>query len=377
MVLMSNTWKLNPSCKCETSRLSGLDPIEELQKAIDRGGSFFTEERYHWVEEKILEKDEFLAEKKAKEQLLKTLLLYARTIKTGKNEENYYYFVLSELLKKMNDELDIATNKLFAFERNGKRLTKRGGESMEHYLMRVIILQYLDEKYSVKDFHEEYSKLREVLKEFLNGKGNEKEWEKIAKRADLYVILQDGTKLWIEVDRTRNSRALNKKLSRIKTVLSLYPDLVDKVTLVFSDFLNGAMIKGTLVEANGLGFPVDRLEFYEVNLREDRFRHAIKPSLIKAEFGDELLDMIADGSMNPSGKVAMMAKNLIYKEIIVRLVNNDFEQKWVIEKQGKLKRLIRFWRIRVGKFRQIIPNEIELKEKALKKIKTDYPILLT
>jgi hypothetical protein len=378
VVSINNRWKLDSSCKAEDYIIISGNPIKELEKAINEGKIEFTDENYHWVEEKILEKDEFLNEKEARDNLLQTILLYARTCKRfveiNKIEENYY-FVLHETLKKVVDELNVVVNKIFAFERNGKRLTKGKGESMEHYLMRGIILQHLDEKFGVKDFHEEYSKLKEVLRKFLKGEGNEKEWKKIAERADLYVILRDGTKLWIEVERTANSSELNKKLKRIKTVLSYFPELIDKVVFIFSGILGGAM-EGTLVEAKTIGFPVEKLEFYEINLREARLMHAIRPKLVKTEFEDRILDGIADGTMKLTGKTAMMAKDRIRKRIIMPLINNKFERKWVNEKQDKIKRLIHFWRIRVGKC-TARTNEIKSKENALKKIKSDYSFLLT
>lgn len=379
MVSMNNRWKLDPSCKAEAYTLISGNPIKELDKAIDEGKIEFTDENYHWVEERILGKDEFLAEKEARESLLHTIFLYAKTckrfVKINKIEENYY-FILHETLKKVVDELNVAVNKIFAFERDGKRLTKRKGESMEHYLMRGIILQHLDEKYGVKNFHEEYSKLKEVLREFSEGKGDEKEWNKIAKRADLYVILHDGTKLWIEVERTTNSSELSKKLKRIKTILSYFPELIDRVVFIFPGIFAG-MMEGTLVEAKRIRFPIRKLEFYEMNLREARLMHAIKCKLVKTEFGNRMLDGIADSTMNPTGKTAMMTKDIIREKIIMPLITNKFERKWIYEKQDKIKRLIRFWRIRAGRFGSLVPNEIKFKKSALKKIKKDYPFLLT
>lgn len=379
MVSINNRWKLDPSCKAESYTLISGNSIKELKKAIDEGKKEFADENYHWVKEKILGNDEFLAEKEARENLLQTILLYARTckrfVKINEIKENYY-FVLYETLKKVVDELNVVVNKIFAFERDGKRLIKRKGETMEHYLMRGIILQHLDEKYGVKDFREEYSKLKEVLRKFLKGEGDEKEWKKIAKKADLYVILRDGTKLWIEVERTTNSSELNKKLKRIKTTLSYFPELIDKVVFVFSGILE-AMVEGTLVEAKTIRFPIKKLEFYEVNLREARLMHVIKPKLVQTEFGDRILDGIADGSVKLTGKTAMMAKDIIRKKIVMPLITNKFERKWVDEKQDKIKRLIHFWRIRAGRFGLLVPNEIRFKESTLKKIKKDYPFLLT
>ena len=140
---------------------------------------------------------------------------------------------------------------------------------MEHYLMRYVILEYLNKKYSVRDFQEEYSKLKKVFDSFAKGEAGKKEFEKIAKRADLYVILNNGSKLWIEVERTKSSSEINKKLKRLMIMLSHFPNLFDKLMFVFSSPIY-YMAEATLTEAREIGFPEEKLEFYEVNLRENR-----------------------------------------------------------------------------------------------------------
>lgn len=377
MVSLSYKWKLNPESKVEIYDFSMKSSIDVMNKVIGESGAEFTDENFHWVKEKVLKKEEFLAEKKARESLLRTIRLYAKTCEsfTKAFKENYF-FLLDETFKKIKNELNIAVNKIFVSQLNGEKLNKRKGESMEHYLMRGFILERLHEKYGVREFHEEYSKLKEVLRGFLEGKVSEKEWEKIAKRADLYVILNDGTKLWIEVERTTNTSEINKKLKRLETILSYFPEMIDKVVFVFPSLL-WPMAEATLVEARKIKFPADKLEFHEVNLREAAFRHLIvpNPKLVKTEFGDRVIDMIADGYLTPRGKTAMIYKDRIHKKIVIPLITNKLEQKWVKDRKDKIKRLIHFWRIHTRRW-CVTEKEIKFKKKALNKIKQNYPFLL-
>ncbi len=375
MVVLSDKWKLNPKSKVERYDFSVKNSIDVIDEAIDESRTEFTDESLHWVREKVLKKEEFLAEKEARESLLRTIRLYARTCKIKKLKENYF-FLLDDTFKKIMNELNIAVNRIFTFELNGEKLSKRKGESMEHYLMRVFILESLHEKHGVREFHEEYSKLKEVLRGFLEGKADEKEWEKIAKRADLYVVLNDGTKLWIEVERTTSTSEMKKKLERLKTISSYFPKMIDKVVFVFPN-LSLAMAEATLAEARKVKFPVRKLEFYEVNLREATFLHLIIPSpkLVKTEFGDRVIDMIADGDAKPTGKTAMIYKDRICDKIVIPLITCKFGQKWVEDRKDKIKRLIHFWRIHTRKF-FVSEKEIKFKKKALSKIKENYPFLL-
>lgn len=234
MVVLSDKWKLNPKSKVERYDFSVKNPVDVIDEAIDESRTEFTDESLHWVTEKVLKTEEFLAEKEARESLLRTIRLYARTCKINELKENYF-FLLDDTFKKIMNELNIDVNRIFTFELNGEKLNKRNGESMEHYLMRVFILESLHEKHGVREFHEEYSKLKEVLRGFLKGKADEKEWEKIAKRADLYVVLNDGVKLWIEVERTTSTSEMKKKLERLKTIFWYFPKMIDKVVFVFLD----------------------------------------------------------------------------------------------------------------------------------------------
>lgn len=379
MVSIDNRWKLDPTCKFDGFKIEGGNYYEEFEKILSQKGMDFTDESRQWVEKEVIDENEFLLEKEARETLLKTFLLYAKTrerfFKWNKIKGNYL-IALHETFETMKKELDVAANKLFTFELNGQKMAKERGETMEHYLMREVILQYLnDYQGGVKDFFEEYSKLKEVLKKIAEGKNGKDARKEASKRADLYVILNDGTKLWIEVERTTNSKELNEKLKKIQVVNSISPDLIDKVLFVFPDLIS-SMLEGLLVEARKVGFPEDKLDIFEVNLRENQILHAVNPQLIETEFGDRLLDMIGDGVQNPTGKVGLLAKDRIREKIIKPLFNNVPEKQWINEKREKTKRLIRFWRIRTGKF-TASAKELKFKEKAVRKIKKDYPFLIS
>ena len=275
----------------------------------------------------------------------------------------------------MKKELDNVVNKIFAFDLNKQKLLKKHGETMEHYLMRGKILQYLHEQLGVKEFYEEYSKLGEILEEISSNRGNHDEWRKVAKRADLYVILSDGTKLWIEIERTANSQGLNEKIQNVKNMLDYYPELFDQVLFVFPDMIQHMSLE-TLIEANKIGFPIEKLEFYEVNLRNNQILHGLNLSLANTEFGDGLLDMLADGYRDVNGKTALIARKKIQEKIIIPLLNNQFEQQWIEERKSKIQKLISFWRKRTTKF-TVLPSEIEFKNTSLKDLRKKYPYLLT
>jgi len=232
MVELNNKWKLDPD-KVEVEFLSPI-PSGDVEKTVEERRKKFTDARRD-----ILNEKDFSKENEARESLLNTFLLYESVCKESMVEsgaENYY-LLLSETWKKMRDELNIAMNEVFSLEINGKRLNKGKGESMEHYLMKHAILDYLNKKYGIRDFQEEYSKLKEVIESFAKGEAGEEEWGKIAKRADVYVTLKDGSKLWVEVERTTNSTELKKKLEKLKIMLSHFPDLFDKAVFVFPSFV--------------------------------------------------------------------------------------------------------------------------------------------
>ena len=259
MVELKDKWKLDPHCEGEMESLSSK-PFGEIEKVIKEKGEEFTDESHQWISD-IFNEEEFLKEKEARKSLLNIFLLYERVCKKFMNgsEENYY-FLLSETWRKIRDELNIAVNEVFSLKINEKGLNKGKGESMEHYLMRYAILEYLNEKYGVRDFQEEYSKLKEVFESFAKGEAGEKEWEKIAKRADLYVVLKDGSKRWIEVERTTSSSKINKILKRLKIMLTHYPKLFDKAIFVFPSLI-ASMTEGVLTEAKEVGFPEEKLEW--------------------------------------------------------------------------------------------------------------------
>lgn len=380
MVVLKDKWKLDPHCEGEMESLSSK-PLEEIEKAIREKGKEFTDESHQWVSD-IFNEEEFLKEKKARKSLLNIFLLYERVCKRFmKASEENYYFLLSETWRKIRDELNIAVNDVFSLKINEKRLNKGKGESMEHYLMRYAILEYLNEKYGVRDFQEEYSKLKEVFESFARGTAGEKEWEKIAKRADLYVVLNDGLKLWIEVERTTSSSELNKKLERLKIMLSHFPNLFDKVVFVFSSPILG-MAEAALTEAREIGFPEEKLEFYEANLRDNRIIQLTNPKLIDVEFGDRMLDMIADGFGGLTKKTARVAKDRVKELVIIPLVNREWDEEYVMSKKEKIKILISFWRkhtrrIPFGPEIEKSERDVKFKEEvALPRIKQNYPFLL-
>ena len=382
MVALKDKWKLDPNCEGEIESLSPK-AFGEIEKAIKEKGKEFTDESYQLVKSDIFSEEEFFKEKEARENLLNIFLLYERVCKRSmRNSEENYYLLLSETWKKIRDELNIAVNEVFSLRINEKRLNKGKGESMEHYLMRYVILEYLNKKYSVKDFQEEYSKLKEVLESFAKGEAGEKEWEKIAKRADLYVVLNDGSKLWIEAERTTSSPELKKKLERLKIMLSHFPNLFDKVVFVFPSSLY-LMVEAMLTEAREIGFPEEKLEFYEVNLRENRIIRLPNPKLIDVEFGDRMLDRIADGFDGLTGKTAREVTDKVKENVIIPLANKEWDGAYVISKKEKIKRLIEFWskhtrKRAFGKLTEIekAEKDVEFKKEALGKIKQNYPFLL-
>ncbi|NMX20938.1 hypothetical protein C5S30_00540 [ANME-1 cluster archaeon GoMg4] len=381
MVVLKDKWKLDPNCEGEIESLSSK-AFMGSEKAIKEKGKEFTDESHPWVKSNILTEEEFLKEKEARENLLNIFLLYEKVCKRYmEGAEENHYLLLSETWEKIRDELNRAVNEVFSLEINEKRLKKGKGESMEHYLMRYAILEYLNEKYGVRDFQEEYSKIKEVFESFVKGESGENEWEKIAKRADLYVILNNGSKLWIEVERTKSSSELNKKLKRLKIMLSHFPDLFDKVVFVFPSFILG-MAEATLTEAREIEFPEEKLEFYKVNLRENRIVQLTSAKLVDVEFGDRILDMIADGIFEPTKKTAREVKDRVKEKVIIPLINKEWDEEYVKSKKEEIKRLISFWR----KHTRIIPSgpgieksrkDVEFKKEALEKIKQTYPFLLT
>ncbi|XES76097.1 MAG: hypothetical protein ACBZ72_07870 [Candidatus Bathyarchaeia archaeon] len=376
---MDDRWKLDPACKFDGYNIGSSNYYEEFKKIINENGTIFTDESQQWVAKQVIDEKDFLTEKQARETLLKAFLLYAKTreryFKWNKVKGNYL-IALNETFEAMKKELDIVANKLFTFELDGQKMAKQRGETMEHYLMREVMLQYFnDYRGGVDSFVEEYSQIRDVLEKIAQGKSDKDIWKEASKRADLYVVLKNGQKLWVEVERTTNSKELNDKLTKIQAVTSLCPGLIDKVVFVFPGLIS-AMLEGLLIEARKVCFPEDMLEVFEVNLRENQILQAISPKLVSTEFGDRLLDMIADGIQNPSGAVGLMARDRIYQKIILPLFDNNPEKQWITEKRDKTRRLVRFWRIRTGKL-TATAKELEFKEKAIRKIKKDYPFLIS
>ncbi len=381
MVLLKDKWKLDPKGEVNIDDLT-FETLK-IEEVIREKGREFTDGNYQWVERNTLTDEEFSKEKEARACMLNLFILYERVVtRSMRCSEDNYYLLLNETWKKIRDELNRAINEVFCIKINEKRLYKRNGESMEHYLMRCAILDYLNKNFGVKDFQEEYSKLKEVLDNVARGASEDTEWEKVAKRADLYVTLNDESKLWIEVERTTSSSEITKKLKRLKVMLSHYPNLFDKVVFAYSSPIVG-MTEGTLTEAREIGFPEEQLEIYEISLQENKIIRFANPRLTDVEFGDRMLDMIADGFGEPSKKTARVARDRIKEKVIIPLVNNEWDNEYVISKKEKIKRLISFWRkhtrkLVFGALDEIKKSEIdvEFKINALKTIKQNYPFLL-
>lgn len=382
MVLLKDKWKLDPECEVNIDDLT-FEALK-IEEVIRVKGMEFIDENYQRVERNILTDEAFSEEKEARTCMLNLFILYERVVtRSMRGSESNYYLLLNETWKKIRDELNSAINEVFYVKINEKRLYKKNGEGMEHYLMKCAILDYLNKKCGVKDFQEEYSKLKEVLDNVARGASEDKEWEKNAKRADLYAILNDESKLWIEVERTTSSSEITKKLKRLKVMLSHFPNLFDKVVFVFSSLIAG-MAEAVLTEAREIGFPEEKIEIYEVNIKEGKIIQFTNLRLIDVEFGNRMLDMIADGFGEPKKKTARVARDKIKEKVIIPLINNEWDYEYVISKKEEIRRLISFWRKHTRKLifgatpeeRKKSEEEVEFKKDALRKIKRNYPFLL-
>lgn len=380
MVSIDDTWKLANTSKFEIYNSEDeSNPYEEILKTIEENKKVFVNESKEWLDKKVIDENEFRIEQQAREALVQSLLLYAkhqeRFFKWNKIKPNYpltVYHTFEEIKK----ELDRAVNKIFTFDFNGQKIIKKHGETMEHYLMRGIILQFLHQNLGVKEFYEEYSKLDEILNAILESEGKRQElWKKVAKRADLYVVLSDGTKLWIEIERSTSNQCLNEKIQNVKNMADYYPELFDQVLFVFPDMIQ-YMALATLIEANKIGFPTEKLAFYEVNLRTNQILHGVNLTLAHTEFGDGLLDMIADGYSEVTGKTALLISKKIQEKIIIPLLNNQLEQQWIVDRKHQIQRLITFWRKRTNKF-TVRSTEVEFKIASIQELQKKYPYLFT
>ena len=381
---LKNKWRLDPkSYRGDTESISSED-FGKIETIIKIKGEEFTDESYQWVKSDFLTEEEFLLEKKARENLLSLFLLYEKVLKrSGKYSGDNSYLLFSQISKRVEKELDMVVNTVFKLEINGKKIVKRKGESIEHYLMRYIILKRLNDKHGVNDFKEEYSKINEVFETFSKGEAGNKEWEKIAKRADLLVDLNDGSKLWIEVERTRRLSKTRSKLERLKTMLSNYPYLFDKAVFVFSSPMF-PMVEATLIGAKEIGFSKDKLEFYEIDLDNNKICHLTNSDLVEVEFGNSMLDWIADGyGQYFKKKTARVARDMVKGLVIVPLLNNEWNEEYVLSKKAKIEELIKFWKkhtrkLAFGALDEILRSEkeVEFKKEALKKIKENYPLLM-
>lgn len=373
-------WKLKPPKDDEVmiETFTSEKPLEELKNIIESEGKNFTDENFHWIEKGVLSKNDFINEKVARENLLNLFSNYAKVCEKYLSDANENYFLLlNEILKRIRNELNLAINEVLSLEIEGKRLWKGKGESMEHYLMRYIILKHFNEKYGIKDLREEYSKLKEVLESFKKGMADKNEWKKVAKRADIRIILKDGTKLWVEIERSRDTALLSESLQRLKRMLDIYPDLFDKVVYVFPLGVGGVYVltEHILIETRKIRFPRRKLEFFGIDLRGGNITQLLSPKLVKLEFGDRGLDWIADGGNPPKKKSAKDYRDKTKEKIIIPLVNGEWDEKFVKSKIEKIRRLIAFWR-RYTRKDISTQRDMKFKENALKKIKQNYPFLL-
>ncbi len=200
MKIKNKEWKLDPKIKIEfVGNFSSDDPLKEIETLIRENQEAFLEEKLSLVGE-FYAKADFYREKSARKLLIRSISKYGdlafknmvRTICVRESKKGNTYLLLDETYRLLTEEIEKAINCLFGFEINGKTLIKRKGETARHYLMKYIFLRYLNEKFGVLDFKEEYSKLKEVLRAFSTGVATSNEWEKVAKRADLYITLKSG-----------------------------------------------------------------------------------------------------------------------------------------------------------------------------------------
>ena len=101
-----------------------------------------------------------------------------------------------------------------------------------------------------------------------------------------------------------------------------------------------------------------------MNLRSNQILHGLNLSLASTEFGDGLLDMLADGYNDVTGKTALLASKRVKQKIIEPLLNNQFEQQWIEGRKGQIQKLITFWRKRTTKF-NATHDEIEFKDNSV------------
>jgi hypothetical protein len=377
-MVSAGNWKIDENAaKIEiVERLCENTYFTKLEDTISKNKNAFVQEKYVWLDRDFADKGLILKESKAREKLTDLLMNYLKVCQmefaSAPEKELNQFLLLNNTLKKIADDTQEAISKIFYFDVGKWTLRKKKGETAEHYLLKCIIADFLNKTYKIKELEEEHSKLKEVLQSLKNGTATQNEWKKIAKRADLYIVLEDGKRFWVEVERSFNSESIKKKVKKLKLMLSQFPDLFDKVVVVSSSCYLAAL--GYLQEAKEVRFPEDKFDFYGVDLQKGEVQHVENARLVKTKFGDILLDIIAGGG-SCKGKTAQSAKDTIERDVILPLFNGKISKKKVQRDLVEYKNLIRFWRRRISK---MLSNEgeIERKKELLMKVKQNYPFLI-
>lgn len=386
MVVLNNKWKLNNLGYIHSS----IGSFDEIEKYVQKRGEKFIYEKQQMVDNNIINEDYLSIEKEARKCLLNVFIYYEKILKTDNPGLNNY-LLLCEVWNKIIDEVNTAINKIFNLEINGKKLRKKKGESIKHYITRYIVLNYLNNRYGVRDFQEEYPKLKEAFERSLNGNIN---WRRIVRRADLYVTLNDGQKLWIEVETVLKNREIENKLKRANDMFSEFIDLFDKVVYVFpgnfDNFFIYLMAETILAKARELAEAKknshieDKIEIYFVDLENGMIFELTNCSLVDLEFGDRIVDLVADGMIcKLPRKIRTETTHKIKEKVIMPLIKGEFDTEFIHTKKEKLKRLVSFWK----KYTIIKPfgtvdeimkskDDVKFKNYALKIIKQKFPYLL-
>ncbi len=191
-----------------------------------------------------------------------------------------------------------------------------------------------------------------------------------------------GKRRYINRRRVFKGERSEKKLERLKIMRLHFPNLFDKVVFVFPPPMY-SMVEATLIGAREIGFPEEKLEFYEVDFEGNIIFHLTNKKLVDVEFGNRMLDWIADGCGELfKKKTARVARDIVKEQIIIPLVNKEWDEEFVISKKEKIKRLISFWRKHTrrhpfGKEIEKSEKDVKFKEEvALPKITQNYPFLL-
>lgn len=381
--IKDNEWKLDPKMRFEVvGDFTSDDPLKVIETLIEEKQHAFLDEKASLIGD-FYKREEFEKERSARKLLIELVKEYTKisfkntqkTLSTGGIERYNEYLLLDKIHKMLRDEVEKAINFLFGFKVNGKRLIKRKGESARHYLMRYLFLSHLNERYGVRKFEEEFSKLKEVLRAFSNGTVDKKEWEKVAKRADLYVTLRNGEKYWVEIETKRGK--WEKKFKNLKSMLKYYPDLFDKVVFVSSD-LPYVVLDAGLKAAMKSSFPRKKIDFYFIDFENGNIYHAVNPRIVKTQYGDQLIDFIADYDLKIKIKIsdpnARSQLNKIREKVILPLMRMDVDEEKVREDAEEYRRIISFWRRRIRKH-YFSEKDLTFKKEALSKIKNNYPFL--